>query len=196
MGIPISAMVAATEFNAADVFPMVQAGANLKCTRSVFLSAVPTESISMSAGGSNITIASNGDAEILLATTHAIKMWHGAADNFFVWGPGGETQFQVKAGFNWQVTTGLGNQLLIDNLGNVILLGAAGAAIQIQVGANSIVMLDGGGVTCSCDAGVNFFIPYLDGSGGAWKVAPPADLNTAIDRIAAWIHTNFAVLIP
>lgn len=195
-GLPITAMVAATQLANADVFPIVQSGANLKCTRPVFLSAIPGEAISMSAGGCNITIANDGAAEVLLPTNKAIKIWHGASDNHLIWSTGGDTEFKVKSGFNWNVITGLGNQFLIDNLGNVIMTGAAGAAIQIQIVNNSITMLDGGGIAFTSDAGIPVFIPYVDGSGGAWKVAPPADINTAIDRLAACFKNSFGTLVP
>lgn len=193
-GLPITAMVAATQVLNADVIPIVHAGANLKVTRPVYLAAVPAEPISLTGNGTNVTIDNTGNVEILMASTKAIKIWNGSAHEFVTFGPGGDCLFEVSASKNFIVKTANGNQFNIDNLGNVVLIGAPGGAIQLAVGANSITMVDGASIQLAVDPGQVCFVPYLDGTAGAWKVAPPADMNTAIDRIADFIHNNFGVI--
>jgi len=163
----ISAMTAATVVASGGEFPLVAGGANLRATRQLMLTAGAGEVIELLSatgqpaklravsGNARVDVKDNGDIDI--RGTGTIGMF----DNGITYG------IMVQAGgFVVVQSSGAGGSAFVGKIG--------GPSMLIDNFTAKVTFVATAGMVC----------PYIDGTAAAWLTAPPADYNTAIDRIA------------
>jgi len=165
----ISAMPAATQIANADIMPIVQGGANKKCTRQLMLTAAVGEDITiLGASGQVINIFSDSGATTLVLDDGGGCVW--TSDSMqFLSGGGGSSSFDMLA------------------TGDIAFVSPAGTEIKLDANAGGAVLIlapNVGGPSSLIDAN-GVVVSYLVAVSGDWNGAAPTDLAAAVDRCAA-----------
>lgn len=166
MSSKISALPSATAFASTDVVAGLQAGANVQCTRAVFLTASPAETVQLNGGGSQVSVDSTG-----YVLCRAV----------------GASVVQLQAGAT--------NVVTITGVGGLGIATAAGATVVIQANAGSVQIDAAGNVAIVAPFGSAVTCTYTPATPGDW-VVPPTDLLAAVDRIARVVSAFGVVPIP
>lgn len=162
----ISAMPGPVAVDDATIFPVVVAAFNYFTVRSLFLTDSVNQGIALQTGVSFIGLDSAGN-------------------------PG----CNVPAGGQISFAVGGVPVLLADPTGVVILAAIAGSKITIAGAGSSLEISSTGGVSLIDVSGFAPIITYVALNPTQWKIAPPIDMNDAIDRLANQLF-NLGGVIP
>jgi hypothetical protein len=172
----ISAMDPATEFLAADIFPIVSGGtpANFSCTRDVFLRAQTGEQVSLFGGGSSVTVDCDtntvtiGASFVEISSTgqtlvECINSSVNLTDN--------RIDVQVGGAGNVNIFCGINASITLDSAG-IVIHGTSSQKLQLTHGLDVILdVTSAGAVTMLPTSGQNFTVNRV-------RITPPASLAT------------------
>jgi hypothetical protein len=144
-----------------DLMPLVQSGANIAATRSVFLQPHAGETVGFTDGSTTVGVREG---------VGPVMMWK--SPNQVTW------------------TRSADIMLLIDATGNFFLNAIPGGLLGLQGNGGGIGIDSAGGIGLIPAAGQIVAIGYTPGNAGDWA-PPPVDYQGAIDRIAAKLASIF-----
>lgn len=174
----ISDMTAATSVGNADLVPIVQSGLNKKATREQLLTSDPMGGIVLVAlgggtfGGTTIggETAFQGDASGFILTAPYFS---------YNWGPGYNSNYTGTSDGGWYLSFETDTTCQVFDNSARVLLSLDSLLEKITITAN-----------------LGVFVTYIASVPSDWATSPPADMNTAINRLASAVRILRGSPIP